>query len=57
MIRSLIDQVKVDDPGIGIIGRKSVLERLVMSGRATACPAYAVRSIRISQFWLAFPTF
>ena len=33
-IRSVIDQVEVDDAEIRIIGRKSVLERLVMGGGA-----------------------
>lgn len=33
-IRSVIDQVEVDDVEIRIIGRKSVLERLVMGGGA-----------------------
>jgi hypothetical protein len=31
-IRSVIDQVEVDDAEIRIIGRKSVLERLLMIG-------------------------
>jgi site-specific DNA recombinase len=34
-LRSVIDQVEVDDAEIRIIGRKSVLERLVMGGGAT----------------------
>lgn len=34
-IRSVIDQVEVDDAEIRIIGRKTVLERLVMGGGAT----------------------
>jgi site-specific DNA recombinase len=33
-IRSIIDQVEVDDTEIRIIGRKSILERLVMGGGA-----------------------
>ena len=33
-IRSVIDQVEVDDAEIRIIGRRSVLERLVMGGGA-----------------------
>jgi site-specific DNA recombinase len=33
-IRSVIDQVEVDDVEIRIIGRRSVLERLVMGGGA-----------------------
>jgi site-specific DNA recombinase len=37
-IRSVIDQVEVDDAEIRIIGRRSVLERLVMGG-GTAAPA------------------
>jgi site-specific DNA recombinase len=35
-IRSVIDQVEVDDAEIRIIGRRSVLERLVMGGGAAA---------------------
>ena len=34
-IRSVIDQVEVDDAEIRIVGRRSVLERLVMGGGAT----------------------
>jgi site-specific DNA recombinase len=34
-IRSVIDQVEVDDTEIRIIGRKAVLERLVMGGGAS----------------------
>jgi site-specific DNA recombinase len=34
-IRSVIDQVEVDDTEIRIIGRRTVLERLVMGGGAT----------------------
>jgi hypothetical protein len=33
-IRSMINQVEVDDPEIRIIGRRTVLERLVMGGGA-----------------------
>ena len=33
-IRSVIDQVEVDDEEIRIIGRRTVLERLVMGGGA-----------------------
>ncbi|MET4276840.1 hypothetical protein ABIB68_000837 [Bradyrhizobium sp. F1.2.2] len=33
-IRSVIDQVEVDDAEIRIIGRRTVLERLVMGGGA-----------------------
>jgi site-specific DNA recombinase len=33
-IRAVIDQVEVDDHEIRIIGRKTVLERLVMGGGA-----------------------
>jgi site-specific DNA recombinase len=35
-IRSMIDQVEVDDTEIRIVGRRTVLERLVMSGGATS---------------------
>ena len=34
-LRAVIDQVEVDDTEIRIIGRKSVLERLVMRGGST----------------------
>ena len=33
-IRSVIDQVEVDDTEIRIVGRRSVLERLVVGGGA-----------------------
>ena len=41
-IRSVIDQVKVDDSEIRIRGRKTVLERLVMGGGAApaAVPSF-----------------
>jgi site-specific DNA recombinase len=37
-IRSLIDQVEVDDTEIRIHGRRPVLERLVMGGARQECP-------------------
>jgi site-specific DNA recombinase len=41
-IRSVIDQVEVDDGEIRIYGRKTVLERLVMGGGAapTGVPSF-----------------
>ena len=41
LIRSVVDQVEVDDAEIRIHGRKTVLERLVMGGEATR-PEYPV---------------
>jgi site-specific DNA recombinase len=38
-IRSVIDQVEVDDTEIRIIGRKTVLERLLMGGAAAPAGA------------------
>jgi site-specific DNA recombinase len=32
-IRTMVDQVEVDDQEIRIIGRRTVVERLVMGGR------------------------
>jgi site-specific DNA recombinase len=49
-IRSVIDQVEVDDTEIRIIGRKAVLERLVMGGGASPAgvPSF-VRECRARQ--------
>ena len=63
-IRSVIDQVEVDDTEIRIIGRRSVLERLVMGGgaapagvpsfvrkwRATSVCAIGAQSRRYCEF-------
>jgi len=49
-IRSVIDQVEVDDDEIRIIGRKTVLERLVMgSGAALAGVPSFVRKWRAGR--------
>jgi site-specific DNA recombinase len=45
-IRSVIDQVEVDDEEIRIIGRGTVLERLVMGGAAPAGVPSFVRKWR-----------
>lgn len=49
-IRSIVDQVEVDDAEIRIIGRKTVLERLVMAGDQTPGAVLSfVREWRRSQ--------
>lgn len=43
-IRAVVDQIEVDDRKIGIRGRRSVLERLVMGGGVTPAGAPSVVS-------------
>jgi site-specific DNA recombinase len=56
-IRSVIDQVEVDDAEIRIIGRRTVLERLVMGGGSTPAgvpsfvPKWRARGIRTAYLF------
>ena len=58
-IRSVIDQIEVDDTKIRIIGRTSVFERLVMGGGATPAkvPSFVRKMARPERFELPTPRF